>query len=228
VAGVAEYQDCLDAIGQRVQPMIAAATRASESQVSAELRKLEAGFAQLTAKASRVESLLQALDPSAHAVQKGDLVRILSDVERRWEQEIKAVKRELHQTILAHNHNADLMADHRTAIDKIGAEIDERASQPSSLSPEAEPQLWEQLTRVAQTLERSRSRDQDVDELLRRWEVLTHRLAALGLLQTPTQPQPAAPPLVAPPPLASPLSYGLGPGLTAYPQHHPSLMHLTL
>merc|ERR1712217_712198 len=110
--------------------------------------------------------------------QKDTLSKVLSDVEQRWEQEIKAVKRELHQTILAHNHNADLMADHKTAIDKIRAEIDE---QPPMQSTESQQQLHEHLERLTKTLEHNRAQEHDIDALLRRGEVLIQRCSSLGI-----------------------------------------------
>lgn len=204
-------QEVLAAVGQRVSLMLAAATRASESQVSAELRRLETGFASLSAKVGKVEALLSRHEPRRN--QKDALIRAVFEVEQRLDQEIKTVKRELHQTILAHNHNAELMADHKTAIDTICVDIEERGP-PLQVEPDS--QLGAQLERLQQTLEQGRARDQDVDALLRRGEVLLQRLGALGLL----------PPLPLPymgVPLPAP--YGPVPG---YHPHFSHLSHLVL
>merc|ERR1711920_1157546 len=45
--------------------------------------------------------------------------QLLSKVEQQWGQEIKALKEELHQTILAHNHNADLIKHHKETLDAL-------------------------------------------------------------------------------------------------------------
>lgn len=169
----------LAAVTDRIMPMLAAATRASEQQVGAEMRKLQSGFAALTAKAGRVQSLLQARDGPDRGPQQDPLYQTLMEVERRWDQEIKAVKRELHQTILAHNHNADVMADHKTAIDKICAEVDEVGH--LQFQGDAVNEVQEQLQRIAYTLENSNTQDQDIDALLRRGEALSLRMNTMGI-----------------------------------------------
>lgn len=171
---MANAQEMLAVVSQRVAPMLAAAARHSETQVSTELRKLDAVFKSLREKAARVEALISARDKNARPLPKDGIAKLLTDLEQRWDQEIKAVKRELHQTILAHNHNADLMADHKTAIDKIRLELDERGP-PARLE---DPALAETLARLGSTLEKNRASDQDIDMLLQRGEVLFQRIGA--------------------------------------------------
>lgn len=170
-------ESTLAAVSLRVAPMLANATRASESQVSAEIRRLEASFQALNAKVSRVEALLRLHEPASRSVNQDNLLKMLLDVEQRWEQEIKTVKRELHQTILAHNHNADLMADHKTAIDKIKANLDEQGP-PERV--QSDQQFQDQLNRLAQTLQRNQSQDQEVDAILRRGDMLLQRFGAMA------------------------------------------------
>lgn len=171
---LASAQEMLAVVSHRVAPMLAAAARHSETQVSAELRKLDTAFQSLRDKAVRVETLLRARDHSAQQLPKDGVGKMLLELENRWDQEIKALKRELHQTILAHNHNADLMADHKSAIDKIRSEIDERGAPPRF---NEDPQLQDTLTRLGSTLERNVARDQDVDTILQRGELLLQRYA---------------------------------------------------
>merc|ERR1719460_1648706 len=45
--------------------------------------------------------------------------QLLSKIEQQWGQEIRMLKQELHQTILAHNHNADLIKHHKDTIDAL-------------------------------------------------------------------------------------------------------------
>lgn len=199
-------QSLLVVVNERVTPMLMAATRASESQVSIEIRRLELAFTALNAKVSKVEALLGMHNRGTHDARKDSLNQAFVEVEQRWEQEIKAVKRELHQTILAHNHNADLMADHKTAIDKIQTEIGNRGP---ALRPETEVQLQEQLQRLSHTLEHSRGQEQDIDALLRRGEVLLQQFGALGVVPPLAM---AAPPQSMPPYVpSSPYHPGMAP-----------------
>lgn len=170
-------QDLLAAACQRANMMLATAIRASELQVNTEIRKLEVGFVALKEKVAKVEALLNTHDPTTRQGHKDTLSKVLSEVEQRWERDVKDVKRELHQTILAHNHNADLMADHKNAIDNIHALVE---SQGPPLQQECGQQLHEQLERLTWTLEQSSARDQDIDTLLRRGEALLQHVSALG------------------------------------------------
>eukprot|EP00932_Pfiesteria_piscicida_P010924 SRR837773.21958.p1 GENE.SRR837773.21958~~SRR837773.21958.p1 ORF type:complete len:248 (-),score=93.09 SRR837773.21958:105-812(-) len=47
----------------------------------------------------------------------------LAAIEHQWGQEIKTLKEELHQTILAHNHNADLIKIHKESIDDLRTRV---------------------------------------------------------------------------------------------------------
>lgn len=165
--------EMLAVVSQRVAPMLVAAARHSETQVSAELRKLDSLFQSLRDKAARIDAILVARDQSARQLPKDGIAQLLIDLEQRWDQEIKAVKRELHQTILAHNHNADLMADHKSAIEKILVELNE-IGPPTHF---VDPHLAETLARLGSTLDKNRARDADIDALLQRGEVLMERFS---------------------------------------------------
>merc|ERR1719310_1262698 len=65
---------------------------------------------------------LDGMDPaeSQEAALDAEAVgQLLSKVEQQWGQEIRTLKQELHQTILAHNHNADLIKHHKDSIDAL-------------------------------------------------------------------------------------------------------------
>mmetsp|Transcript_50506 Transcript_50506/g.97595 ORF Transcript_50506/g.97595 Transcript_50506/m.97595 type:complete len:257 (+) Transcript_50506:43-813(+) len=172
----ATLQDVLDAVSQHVAPMLASAAQASESQVSTEIKRLEAGMTALHVKIGRVEAALWRFDQGQRG-QADNLSKILQETEQRWEQDIKLIKRELHQTILAHNHSADLMADQKSVIDRIRAEIDDQGM-PLRLANEA--LLHQQFERLLRTLEEGQMQEHEVDVLLRRGEILLQRCAALG------------------------------------------------
>merc|ERR1719230_959148 len=73
----------------------------------------------------RLDQLLAQLDgievsESQEAALDAEAVgQLLSKVEQQWGQEIRTLKQELHQTILAHNHNADLIKHHKDTIDAL-------------------------------------------------------------------------------------------------------------
>jgi len=182
--------DVQSAINQRVTAMLAVATKASESQVGAEIKKLDAGFTILQAKMDKIEALLgfQAKQPGP-----SEVAQMLTDLDQRWSSEIQAVKRELHQTILAHNHNADLMADHKSAIDKVAADIDSRTANSFG---DVE---MHSLHSLVATLQESEAQDRDCDAILIRGEALLRRAAAQGTPHAPGLPLPSQPPLTAMP-----------------------------
>lgn len=52
--------------------------------------------------------------PTAEApLDAAQVGQLLARIEQQWGQEIRTLKEELHQTILAHNHNADLIKHHK-------------------------------------------------------------------------------------------------------------------
>eukprot|EP00913_Durusdinium_trenchii_P026023 g24414.t3 len=130
----ADESDMLNYISQRVHFMLGNITRSSELQVHAELRRVESSFAALADKIQRVEMLLS--QKAVEAKGKEPVSQELMSFERRDQicdcvfvsavlQELAAIKRDLHQTIMVHNHNADLMADHKAAIERINGMIEE-------------------------------------------------------------------------------------------------------
>lgn len=191
--------------------MLMMARAESESKVANEIRRLEQQAVTLQEKSERVNSGLAALDPAARFVNKEHFRTILAQMEKRWEEELTDVKRELHQTILAHNHNADLMADHKATLDRYKVEIADRDGQlkedvRTRLS-EVEEHSRGQLRRVEAVLEREQLEDQQLGALTQRIEALTQQLYGGWAAQT-------APPLWPVPPVPP---YGPGPG--AIPPH---------
>lgn len=164
------------AVSQQAATMIANATRASETKVNTEMKRLEAAFMSISAKFQKVEAMLIKLDTRKQWVHKDTLSQILREVDQKWDQEIQAVKRELHQTILAHNHNADLMADHKALIEQIRQTVD---AQAAALRPENHPLVLAQLDRLSHTLALDQERDCDLDLVIRRSEALHQHIAAL-------------------------------------------------
>merc|ERR1719414_1978872 len=72
---------------------------------------------------TRLDQLLAELDgiePRAEPPLDSEHIgQLLSKIEQQWGQEIRTLKEELHQTILAHNHNADLIKHQKDTIDAL-------------------------------------------------------------------------------------------------------------
>lgn len=171
---------------QEIRTQISGATRASELQVLSELNKLHAGMDALRLKADKVVLALSQRNLGVRSIPLAQdaILSILTDVEQRWDAEIKLVKRELHQTILAHNHNADLMADHKVILDQLLADIEAHSF------PKAGSEHQEGVQRLTAIAEDHASQDQELDELLQRSEALFQQAERMGLIP------PAVPPSV--------------------------------
>lgn len=185
------------------------ARRASEQQVATEIRRLEQQLSVLHEKAARIDGKIILHDPAQRSVNKDAFHQHLSQMEKRWEEEFNDVKRELHQTILAHNHNADLMADHKATLDRYRTELNERSSamqQDEALrhTAESDELIRGQLRKVDEALDRERGEETELGSLQRRIETLTGQLyGSWGA---------TVPPLWSGPPTAP---YGPGPGMSA-------------
>merc|ERR1719486_345716 len=95
------------------------------------------------------------MDPT-QTVDRAFLNTKIAQLESKWSSEVKALKQDLHRTILAHNHNSDLMRHHRDALDearrKLDAQIEKvdrmlRAGQAKQRALDA---LTERLTALEQ------------------------------------------------------------------------------
>ncbi|CAE8624200.1 unnamed protein product, partial [Polarella glacialis] len=79
----------------------------------------------MVAMDQRLDQLLTHLDgvpapsPPETSLNAEAVGQLLSKIEQQWGQEIRTLKQELHQTILAHNHNADLIKHHKDTIDAL-------------------------------------------------------------------------------------------------------------
>merc|ERR1740121_1281510 len=85
----------------------------------------------------------------------------ISQMEAKWGSEVKALKQDLHRTILAHNHNSDLMRHHRDALDEARAKLDARTW------PKAE-QVDMQIEQVDRLLRTGQAKQRALDTLTER------------------------------------------------------------
>lgn len=118
-------QDILKRIGERVTVLLGAAKKDSESKVKAELLALNNIVRDMD---TRVDEIVKQLDDieenPAQAVEPQTVAQALAKLEQQWGKELGKLKQELHQTIYAHNHNADLMKHQKDALDSLRTELD--------------------------------------------------------------------------------------------------------
>eukprot|EP00927_Polykrikos_kofoidii_P070164 TRINITY_DN660_c0_g1_i1.p1 TRINITY_DN660_c0_g1~~TRINITY_DN660_c0_g1_i1.p1 ORF type:complete len:386 (+),score=115.54 TRINITY_DN660_c0_g1_i1:92-1249(+) len=109
-------------IEAQVQRLIEQARLDTEAKVKQELKSIrdsimvvDVGLDQLLAQLDGIEPPQQVEAP----MDSEAVGQLLSKIEQQWGQEIRTLKQELHQTILAHNHNADLIKHHKDTMDAL-------------------------------------------------------------------------------------------------------------
>mmetsp|Transcript_86513 Transcript_86513/g.249625 ORF Transcript_86513/g.249625 Transcript_86513/m.249625 type:complete len:369 (+) Transcript_86513:90-1196(+) len=167
------HTDVASAIGRQVEQMILQAKIDSEARVRHDLQVarnqlsgMEAAIADLGERVARCAS---ANGPGApepiQIVDRDFLTQKISQLEQKWGFEVKALKQDLHRTILAHNHNSDLMRHHRDALEEARRKLD------AQMHPKPE-QVDAQIEKVDRLLRAGQAKQRAVD-------ALTDRLAAL-------------------------------------------------
>jgi uncharacterized protein YukE len=159
-------------IGQQVQMMILNARRSSETKVAAEIQKVKAKMEAMNAKIKTIAERVNRIDPSKGALLKVDLQKDIAKLEEVWEGEVGTLKHELWQTIQAHNHNADLMKQHKDAIDQI-------QSRMSTNTPNQELEhIHSQLLQVDRVVQKEQAKQQQIDQLAQRLDIVRLQLIA--------------------------------------------------
>jgi len=155
--------------------MILEAKSKSETMVIKEVGKVNAKMQAMSSKIATIRERVNKLDSNGVGpLMKTDLQKSISKLEEVWEGEVGTLKHELWQTIQAHNHNADLLKHHKSAIDQIT----ERAIQ-SVPNPEMET-IHEQLVQVDKFMQRESQKEQQLDQLMLRLTVAQQQLNATG------------------------------------------------
>mmetsp|Transcript_41675 Transcript_41675/g.77434 ORF Transcript_41675/g.77434 Transcript_41675/m.77434 type:complete len:251 (-) Transcript_41675:54-806(-) len=114
--------EIVQTIEAQVARLIENARIDTETKVKMELKQIRQT---MMAMDERLDQLLahldglQAPESSEPALSAEAVTQLLSKTEQQWGQEIRTLKQELHQTILAHNHNADLIKHHKDSIDAL-------------------------------------------------------------------------------------------------------------
>ncbi|CAK0841654.1 unnamed protein product, partial [Prorocentrum cordatum] len=160
-------------INQLVEKMILDAKHNSETKVGKEIQKLKSKMDQMNEKIRVISEKLNRQEASnGGGFLKSDLQQSISKLEEVWNSECEALKHELWQTIQAHNHNADLLKHHKDAIDQIQISWTDG---PSYLELE---QVHAQLAQAQNVVERERSREQQIDQLVQRIAIAQQQLTA--------------------------------------------------
>jgi len=179
-------------LAKDVEKMIEKAKRDSEVKVKQELsrirKEIEEVRGRITGLATQVQKEQSQITLAAtqkdravneSVVDKKTLTEFVQKIETRWMSEMNILKQELHQTIMAHNHNADLMKHLKDAMDHIRIQLDER----SLLRPD---QWIRWMPHVEQFLTQSTQRDRQLqsvtpklDSLLLRVETLESQFLSL-------------------------------------------------
>merc|ERR1719293_457464 len=124
----------------------------------------------------RLDQMLAQLDgvePPAEAPLDAEHVgQLLSKIEQQWGQEIRTLKEELHQTILAHNHNADLIKHHKDTIDALR----ERCTRIQGGGARGGDQIQQQLSRL-DALTKQQQTQRKMDPLFERLTNLERNVA---------------------------------------------------
>merc|ERR1712139_65373 len=95
----------------------------TEAKVRVELKTIHTTMMQIDAGLDALLVQLDGIEAQEPAEQPLDAEAVgqqLSKIEQQWGQEVRTLKQELHQTILAHNRNADLIKHHKDTIDAFG------------------------------------------------------------------------------------------------------------
>jgi hypothetical protein len=178
------HGDVASAIGQQVEQMILQAQKDSETRVRHELsnartqlQQMEAVINALTERVGTCARQNSAgpLD-SSQTVDRAFLQTKIAALEQKWGSEVKALKQDLHRTILAHNHNSDLMRHHRDALDEARRKLD---AQPKADQVDAQIEKVDRMLRAGQAKQRA------LDALTERLTALEHQVEILPSAQLP-------------------------------------------
>lgn len=113
-----KQREISNTIAAQVQKMLEQARVDTENKVKVELKGVKDRLALMDTALDDMLAQLDAVE-SASSMDQDSIGRDLAKLEQTWGQEIRTLKDELHQTILAHNHNADLIKHHKDTIDEL-------------------------------------------------------------------------------------------------------------
>lgn len=183
-------------IEAQVSKLIEQARLDTESKVKMELKQIRDAMMGLD---QRLDELIAQLDsigqqePVESPLAAEAVGQLLSKIEQQWGQEIRTLKQELHQTILAHNHNADLIKHHKDTIDALR----DRCAKLQGNNVKT-PEIQQQLMRLDLRL-KQQQKQRKLEPIYDRLAALEQRVAAVTQAG-PTWRYPQIPPMSMMPP----------------------------
>jgi len=158
-----------------VNELLGSARKESENKVKAELKALNDIMRDMD---TRIDAIIKQLDEveegPEQAVEPGYVAQALAKLEQQWGKELGKLKQELHQTIYAHNHNADLMKHQKDALDNIRQDIEtQKTTNDSDRLKKAQS-----MCQKADTMLKGQQKQKKLEPLFRRLAAIEQRLAA--------------------------------------------------
>lgn len=114
-----------DTIGSQVRQMISQAKNDSEVKVKRELGKVHTWIRTMDEMLDNMLAHLDKTDGPKVEVDSATVSQLLAQIEQQWTKELSMLKQELHQTILAHNHNADLMKHQKDMLETVRQQLEQ-------------------------------------------------------------------------------------------------------
>jgi hypothetical protein len=149
----------------------------TENKVKQELKQIRDVMIQMDVRLDQLIGQLDGVEPRADPPLDADHIgQTLSKIEQTWGQEIRTLKEELHQTILAHNHNADLIKHHKDTIDSLR----ERCHRLQSSGPRGGAEAQQQLGRLEQLSRQQQQTTQKITPLFERLTALERSVTTVA------------------------------------------------
>lgn len=168
-------------IAAQVARLLERARVDTENKVKMELKGIRDAVVAMDARLDTMLTQLEMIKPTAEPPLDAEHVgQLLSKIEQQWGQEIRTLKEELHQTILAHNHNADLIKHHKDTIDSLRDRCS-RLQSGSSARTAAETQA--QLARL-EALPKLQENQPKMEPYFERLAALERKLAAAAAVRS--------------------------------------------
>lgn len=162
-------------IEAQVARLLEQARRDTEAKVKTELGQIYSAMMNMDQRLNVILSQVEVIERQEHEPHLDtDAIRgHLSKVEKTWGQEIRQLKQELHQTILAHNHNADLIKHHKDTIDHLQRRCNELRSGDAKTA-----EGLQRLQRLDKVMKQQAPKMPKVEPLMQRVNILEQRIAA--------------------------------------------------
>lgn len=204
-------------IAAQVTRLLEQARLDTENKVKVELKQIRDAMGVMDNRLDQLLGQLDGLEPRAEQPLDAEHIgQLLSQTEQAWGQEIRTLKEELHQTILAHNHNADLIKHHKDTIDSLRDKCTRLHVGGAPMRAEIQQQLGrlENIMRQQQTHRKMEPLFERLANLERNTATAAAARSASAAWRYPAMsPMPMMPGMRPPLGLPAAMMAGMGPGL---------------